>query len=287
MPLYINTNTMSINAQRNLTNNTNALSKSLEKLSSGYKINRAADDAAGLQISEILRTQVRGQQKALENTQTTINVLNIADSGLSTIGDHLQRIRELTVQAGNDSNNTDQLTAIESEVNQRLLDIQRIAQGTEFNGRALLDGSLQTATFLAQVGANDTAGVDTLDLSTAFANMQTGAGGAFAGAGSVGASVTFTDTATARAYIDNVDAALTSLNNQRSTIGAFTNRLESIAQGLAASIENNSAAESTIRNVDVASESASMMRNQILQQASASMLAQANAAPQVALKLIG
>jgi flagellin len=287
MPLIINTNVSSINSQRNLTNNTNALSKSLEKLSSGYKINRAADDAAGLQISEILRAQVRGQQKAMENTQTTINVLNIADGSLATMEDHLQRIRELTVQAGNDSNNTDQLTAIESEVNQRLLDIQRIAQGTQFNGRALLDGSLQTATFFAQVGANSAAGVDALDLSTAFANMQTGAGGAFAGAGSVGASVTFTDTATARAYIDNVDAALTSLNNQRSTIGAFTNRLESVMQDLANSIENNSAAESTIRNVDIASESANMTKSQILQQASASMLAQANSAPQLALKLLG
>src|SRR5688572_19619983 len=138
MPLIVNTNVTSLNAQRHLSSNTNMLQKTMEKLSSGYRINRAGDDAAGLQLSENLRAQIRGSKKALDNTQDGINVLNIADGSLQTVTDSLQRLRELAVQAANDTYNTSQRSAMQVEIEQLLADIDRIALATKFNGVELL-----------------------------------------------------------------------------------------------------------------------------------------------------
>ena len=166
MGLIINTNISALVAQRNLRINTKNLEKSLERLASGYKINRAADDAAGLSISETLRTQIRGTQKAIGNAQDGVNILAIGESALSTVGENLQRIRELTVQAANDTNSTLERRAIALEVQARLDDINRIAQSTKGNNVYLLDGS--ATQFTLQVGANGVSNVDTLNIGAVF-----------------------------------------------------------------------------------------------------------------------
>jgi flagellin len=290
MPLVVNTNISSLNAQRLLTQNTSMLQKSMEKLSSGFRINRSADDAAGLQLSETLRAQIRGSQKALDNTQDGINVLNLTDGALQQVTDNLQRMRELSVQAANDTYSTNQRNAIDSEMFQLSSDITRIAQATQFNGIALLDGTNAAAgTINLQIGPNDnSAGNDQLDISTAFGDVTAATLGidvAAANAGGGGVDI-LTDNTSRSAAIATIDAAIDSVNTQRGTIGAFVNRLEGAANNLSNAIENFSSSESRIRNVDVALESANLTRNQILQQASATMLAQANSAPQLALKLL-
>src|ERR1043166_4102987 len=164
MPLIINTNVSSMNAQRFLTQNTNALNKSMERLSSGYRINKAGDDAAGLALSEKLRAQIRGNQKALDNVQDGINVLNIADGAMQGITDYLQRMRELAVQAGNDTYNTAQRSAMKAEIDQLASGITQISDSTQFNGVFLLTGTAPASSMRLQIGANSTSGVDTLDV---------------------------------------------------------------------------------------------------------------------------
>ncbi|MBY0449710.1 MAG: flagellin FliC [Cyanobacteria bacterium] len=282
MPLIINTNVASLNAQRNLGTNSANLNKSLERLSSGLKINRSGDDAAGLQISELFRAQIRGQQKAVDNTQDGLNLLNLADGSYQTISDNLQRIRELTVQAANDTNATAQRTAIEGEVDQLRSDIDRIASATTFNGNILL-GSATPANLYIQVGSNNNSFQDRIDLASGLGNTSTGTSGLNLSA----ASGQLQSNGSAQTYLGTVDAALSALNAKRSTLGALANRLQSASANASVKIENLSAAESRIRNVDVAAESANLTRNQILQQASASILSQANQSSQLALKLIG
>jgi flagellin len=276
MPLIINTNIASMNAQRYLTTNTNSLQKSMEKLASGYRINKAGDDAAGLALSEKLRAQIRGSQKALDNTQDGINVMNIADGALQTISDNLQRMRELAVQAANDTYSTTQRTSMQTEYDQLASGITQIATAAQFNGIKLLDGTSTLSSL--QIGANTTANVDDFDVSGLFVDTQ--------------ASALLVDTeqldthANALAAITALDTAIDTVNTTRGNIGASVNRLESTASNLATNIENLSSSESRIRNVDVAAESATLARNQILQQAASAMLAQANTAPQLALQLL-
>jgi len=278
MPLNINTNVSSLNAQRYLNSNSSQLSKSMEKLSSGYRINRAGDDAAGLALSEKLRSQIRGSQKAADNVQDGINVLNIADGALQSITDNLQRMRELAVQAGNDTYNSAQRSSMKAEFNQLASGINQIASSTQFNGVKLLNGN--ASTMKLQIGANSSSGVDTLDIGSAgaFGNVS---------ASSLGlGSISFSSNSGALSALSSLDAAITTINTQRGTIGALSNRLETTATNLATNVENTSASESRIRNVDVASESAKMSQYQILQQAAAAMLTQANQAPQLALQLL-
>ncbi|MBY0449708.1 MAG: flagellin FliC [Cyanobacteria bacterium] len=282
MPITINTNASSLNAQRHLSINGNNLSRSLERLSSGLRINRAGDDAAGLQISELFRAQIRGTSKAADNTQDGINLLNLADGAYQTITDNLQRVRELTVQAANDANATAQRTAIENEIDQLRNDVDRIASATSFNGVNLL-GSSVPANFYIQVGANANNALDRIDISSGLGNTSTTASGINLSA----ATGQFTDNSAIQSYITKVDTALSALLTKRATLGAFTNRLQSSLANVQISNENFSAAEARIRNVDVAAESANLTRNQILQQASASILTQANQIPQLALKLLG
>ena len=278
MPLNINTNVSSLNAQRHLTSNTSMLSKSMEKLSSGYRINRAGDDAAGLALSEKLRSQIRGSQKAQDNVQDGINVLNIADGALQSVTDNLQRMRELAVQAGNDTYNTAQRSSMKAEFDQLASGINQIASATQFNGVKLLNGS--ASALKLQIGANSSSGVDTLDIGAAgaFGNVNTSSLSL--------TSVSLSSNSGALSALSSLDAAITTINTQRGTIGALSNRLETTATNLATNVENTSASESRIRNVDVASESAKMSQYQILQQAAAAMLTQANQAPQLALQLL-
>ena len=280
MPIMINTNVSSINAQRFLSSNTNALAKSQERLSSGYRINKAGDDAAGLALSEKLRTQIRGSQKASDNVQDGINVMNIADGAMQGITDYLQRMRELAVQAGNDTYSSAQRSSMKSELNQLVSGITQISDSTQFNGIFLLSGASQATGMRIQLGAGNSSSIDVL---------KVGAEGIFADIDATALSVGAlkVDTATnALSAISSLDTAITTVNTRRGKIGALTNRLETTANTLATNVENTSASESRIRNVDVAAESAALTRNQILQQASAAMLGQANQTPQLALQLI-
>jgi flagellin len=283
MPLVINTNVASINAQRNLGTNTNMLSKSIERLSSGFRINKAGDDAAGLQISENLRAQIRGSKKALDNVQDGTNVLNIADGALATITENLQRMRELAVQAANDTYDSASRTAIETELDQLATEITRISDATQFNGVKLLDGSINgTNNMVLQVGYSNNATQNTIDVGSTGAFADTDA----TALGVNDASIDVTNNTNARTALNLIDTALTRVNTQRANIGATINRLERAATNLSTQIENVSAAESRIRNVDVAAESAELVRNQILQQSSAAMLSQANQFPSIALQLL-
>ena len=277
MPLVINTNVASLNSQRYLSNNTGALSKTMEKLSSGYRINRAGDDAAGLQVSEKLRAQIRGSQKALDNVQDGLNMLNIADGTYQAITDSVQRMRELAVQAANDTYSTAQRSALQIEYDSLTSGIIQMAEAAQFNGIHLLS-SASPAELMLQITANEGNDADQLDIKSALINVVD-----IASDLSVGALDSHDS---AQSAIAALDAALDDLNGARGRLGAFTNRLEYTAQNLATNIENTSASESRLRNVDVAMESSNLARNQILQQASQAMLSQANQAPQLALQLL-
>jgi flagellin len=288
MSIVVNTNVQSVNAQRLLGVNSRALNKSFERLSSGFRINRAADDAAGLQISETLRTQIRGNGQALTNVQDGVNVLNIADGSLDSITQDLQRIRELAVQGANDTFSTSQRSAINQEIRQLATNITRVAAATEFNGKKLLDGSITTTSgFKLQVGANAASGTNVIDATNVggvnvFGNVSS----ASLSLGDNGSALNTLTATSARNVISKIDGALNTINTRRAALGALTNRLESTANNINIAVENLSASESRIRNVDVAKESANLSRNQILQQASANILSQANQSPQLALSLL-
>ncbi|GAA3291256.1 flagellin [Arthrobacter citreus] len=264
MGFTINTNTASNNAYRNLTLNQNAQSKSLEKLSSGLRINRAADDAAGLAISEGLKNQVSGMTQAARNAQDGISVGQTAEGALTEVHSILNRVRDLAVQAGNDSNNADSRTAIQTEVTALSEELTRISASTNFNGIELLDGSSPTLTF--QVGAGGVAANDqiTVDL-TNIATVATAVAG-----------LTFDSAANAATSITALDTQIKNVSGARSELGASQNRLESVTKSLNVSIENLSAAGSRIRDTDMASEMANFTRSQILSQAGTAMLSQAN-----------
>jgi flagellin len=284
MSIVVNTNVSSILVQRSLQTSTNGIGKSLEKLSTGYRINKAADDAAGLTISESLQAQARGAQVAGQNAQTGINLLQTAEGDLAIIQDNLQRVRDLAVQAANGTNGTAERAAIEAEVQARVDEIGRISDSSSFNNIKLLDGT--QASLSIQLGANSAASLNAIDIATATAgtNPLDDAGATALGINDV--STAFGSTTTAASYIDTVDDAISTVSTRRSAIGSLQNRLESAISSLNIQYENMSASESRIRDVDVANEAAALTRNQILQQASATLLAQANQAPAIALSLI-
>jgi len=282
MSIVVNTNVSSILVQRSLQTSTGSIQESLEKLSSGYKINKAADDAAGLTISEGLKAQARGAKTAADNAQSGINLLQTAEGDLAIIQDNLQRIRDLTVQAANGTNGSAERTAIQAEVDQRVTEINRLAQSSQFNNINLLDGS--NTEIALQIGANaGSLNVITIGASgtsplasaqTSDLGIETALATAFGSAGA------------ASSFISEIDDAISEVSSRRSTIGSLQNRLESAIQSLNVQFENMSASESRIRDVDVASEAANLTRNQILQQSAATLLAQANQSPSIALSLI-
>lgn len=281
MSIVINTNVSSILVQRSLHSATSSISDSLSKLSTGYRINKAADDAAGLTISESLRSQARGSQVAANNAQTGINLLQTAEGDLSIIQDNLQRVRDLAVQAANGTNGSAERTAIQSEVQARIDEINRISQSSSFNSIKLLDGT--SSSLSIQIGANASASTNAISITSGTNPL----GNANASAlGVEGVSTAFGSAAAAASYISSIDTAISSVSSRRSTIGSLQNRLESAITSLNVQFENMSASESRIRDVDVAKEAAVLTKNQILQQASATLLAQANQAPAVALSLI-
>ncbi|HSA06354.1 MAG TPA: flagellin [Candidatus Gastranaerophilales bacterium] len=278
MSVVVNNNVASLIAQRNLNKNTDNLVRSIERLSSGYRINRSSDDAAGLSISENLQAQIRGNKQAINNIQDGINLLQIAEGGLSVMNDNIQRIRELCVQAANATNGTSEKTAILSEIDARIADIDRISQATRFNSINLLDGSLSN--FTLQIGAG-AASINTLDLSSVLTKTNASTMGiALNTTGSVWTADNI------RSYLNDLDSALNIITGRRSELGAYQNRLESALDNLSIMTENLQSAQSRIRDLDIAEETANMTKYQILQQASASVLAQANRIPQIALSLL-
>jgi flagellin len=273
MSLRINQNTDAFNSYRNLSVTQGQMSKSLEKLSSGFRINRAADDAAGLAISEGLRSQVGGLKVAVRNAQDGISVVQTAEGALTEVHSILQRVRDLTVQGANDSNSAAARTNIETEIASLGAELTRISDSTEFNGTKLLDGSKATLSF--QVGAQGDAN-STIDV--ALDNVKTTVAGV--------AALKVTDKTTAQASIESVDTAIEAISTTRAKLGASQNRIEHTINSINVAVENLSASESRIRDTDMASEMMNFTRSQILSQAGTAMLAQANQAPQGVLSLL-
>lgn len=268
MSLRITHNVEAMNAARNLQANTAKISASMEKLSSGYRINRAADDAAGLGISESMRSQIRGLAQAQRNIQDGVSMVQTAEGNLDEVHSMLQRIRELAVQYKNGSLDNNARTSIQNEVNQLSSEIDRIGSQASFNGIKLLDG---TATVSFQVGANDGE-----QIGITFLNLSSAVGTSYSQLSQTGA----TD-------ISEIDAAITSVSTARGQMGAVQNRLDHTLSVSAAYQENLTSAESRIRDVDMADEMVNLTKMQVLQQAGTAMLAQANQAPQSVLKLLG
>jgi flagellin len=265
MSLRINTNVEALTAYNALNRTSAAVDKSMQRLSSGYRINSAADDAAGLGISESMRGQINGLTQAQANIQDAQSMVQTAEGNLDEVHSMLQRIRELAVQYKNGSNSADAKNDIQNEVNQLASEIGRIGTQAQFNGISLL-GSTQTVTF--QVGANDgeTVGVAMVDLSSTIGTSYT--------------SLTADDA------ISQIDNAINTISNVRAGFGAVENRMDHALAVTQAYQENLSSAESQIRDVDVAQEMSTLTKNQILQQAGTAMLSQANQSPQSGLKLL-
>ncbi|RJG48997.1 flagellin N-terminal helical domain-containing protein [Motilimonas pumila] len=271
MALYVNTNVQSLNSQRNLTNATDGLSKSFQRLSSGLRVNSAADDAAGLQIGSRLQAQVNGLNQGARNANDGISLAQTAEGALDETTNMLQRMRVLALQSANGSNTTADRTALDKEYTELKTEIDRVATDTTFGGVTLLDGSY-TASF--QVGADAN---QVIDISIATSMGSTG----------LGVTGTITTASDAQTAIADVDAALATLNDTRADLGAKQNRFSSTIRNLTNISENVSASKSRIMDADFAEESAAMARNTVMQQAASSMLAQANQQPQIALSLIG
>src|SRR4051794_1137293 len=269
MSLRIQNNVEAFNAHRNLSGTESKLATSMERLSSGYRINRAADDAAGLAISERLRGQIGGLDQAQRNVQDAVSMVQTAEGSLTEVHAMLQRVRDLAVQYKNGSLSTADRTAIQSEVNQLASEIERIGASAQFNGINLLN-STQTITF--QVGSKDG---DSIAVSTVSLGSTGGVGSAY---------IALTSSSTTD--ISEIDAAIDNVSSQRAQFGAVQNRLEYTLQNAAIYQENLTASESRIRDVDMAAEMVNFTKLQILQNAGTSMLAQANQGSQGVLSLL-
>lgn len=276
MGLRINTNVASLNAQRNLMGTKWGLDKSLEKLSSGYRINRAGDDAAGLAISENLRAQIRGLKQASRNAQDGVSLVQVAEGGLNEISSILIRLRELAVQAASDTIGPVERQFLNVEYDQLVSEVDRIADGTEFNGTQLLSGTGSILDF--QVGTRNDPNIDRLSFDASKADANSAA---------LGINLTsVADKASAQNSLAAIDSAIVSVSAMRADFGAIQNRLQSTIGNIAVSVENLSAANSRIRDVDIAEETAEMTKNNILLQAGTSVLAQANQTSNTALQLL-
>ena len=276
MSLRIRTNTPALNAQRNLYNNNLAVDKSLEKLSSGYRINVAGDDPAGLAVSEGLRAKVRGLKQAWRNAQDGISMIQIAEGGLHEIANILSRLRELGVQASSDTTDSVGRQLIDVERKQMLEELDRIANSTEFNGTSLISGVGELLEF--QIGTGNNPQIDRLEFDASKADANSDALGVD--------EVNFSEKVLAQNSLSDIDKAIVSVSSMRADFGSLQNRLLSTLNNLAISVENTSAAQSRIRDVDIAEETTNLTKNNILVQAGTSVLAQANQNASSALQLL-
>jgi flagellin len=270
--MVVQHNLTAMNSNRMLGLTTNTLAKSTEKLSSGYRINRAADDAAGLAISEKMRRQVRGLTQASSNAQDGISAVQTAEGALNEVHDMLQRMNELAVQAANDTNTTEDQGYINQEVAALISEIDRVASTTTFNNQNLLDGTFTGKNL--QVGAekDQVIGIDITSMNAAGLGVD---------------GVVVSTTSGAQGAISTIKTAISTLNNQRSALGAVQNRLEHTIKNLDNVVENTQAAESAIRDTDMATEMVKYSNANILSQAGQSMLAQSNQSNQGVLSLLG
>ena len=304
MAIIVNTNLTALKTQKNLTTATAGMNKALNRMSTGFKINSAKDDAAGLYVATGLDTQIRGSKVAKDNVATGTNVLQTIESDLDNILTNVQRIRDLAVQAANSIYGDKELAAMKAEVNERIAEIERISKASNFNGLKLLDGTgkLKTDGLRLQVGANADKGGNCIELDKSFfekvdcttlgkgttkfnANADTSVFKNDATISST-ADAAFEKATAAANFIAVLDTAINTISTKKSTLGAKMNRLESAEASLTTTIENSTAAKSTIMDADIAEESANYTKNQILQQTSAALLVQANALPQIAISLV-
>lgn len=278
MPITINTNSGSLSVQKNLQRTNRMMQSSITKLSSGQRINSSADDAAGLAVSENLKAQLRGFNQAVRNAHDGVGILQTAESAYQTISDTLSRMRELAVQASSDGLTDTERGYLNTEFGELVSEIDRISDVTEYNGQQLLDGT-----------AGDGAGLMTFQIGTRnSANNQLTINMADTDAAALTLTGAAVDSlANSQTAIDTLDGAIGAINSRRATLGATINRLTSAIDNLSVTIENVSFSNSQIRDVDVAAESAEFTKMQVLQQAGVAMLAQANATPQFALRLLG
>ena len=268
--LSLNTNVMSLIVQNNLRGSQQAMQTAMQRLSSGLRINSAKDDAAGQAIANRMTAQIKGMTQAIRNTNDGISMVQTAEGSLNQINDNLQRIRELSVQAANGTNSSDDLVSIQDEIDQRLEEIERIAEQSNFNGIGLLDGS---KSLNIQVGANDGNVI-----AVRFEGMS------LLALGLEGFSVL--EGSATESPLAAMDDAIKRVDRQRSYMGAVQNRFESVIDGLNTNIINSSAARSRIQDADYAKEVSNLIRAQILQQVGIAMLAQANQQPQMILRLL-
>jgi len=272
--LFVNTNVSSLNAQRQLFNSGAELSTSFERLSSGFRINRAADDAAGLQITDRMTSQIQGLNQAVRNANDAISLSQTAEGALQEVTQSLQRVRQLAVQSQNGINTSADRLALQKEVSALKTEISRVAQTTQFSGVDVLSGGYSAA-FLVGANAGQTISVN-LSRTGGF------------GASGLGLTNTTVQTAAeASAAIASIDAAISTVGATRADLGALQNRFQSTIRNLSNITENVSGARSRIKDTDFATETASLTRNQIIQQASTTVLSQANQRPQSALSLLG
>jgi len=275
MSMSIRTNVSSLNAQRNMNATQMTLDSSLSRLSSGYRITKAGDDAAGLGISVNLESQIRSYGQAVRNANDGVSVIQTAEGAMNEQSNILSRMRELAMQSASDGIGNTERGYIQNEVVALTAELERVAQGTEYNGQKLLDGSATTLDFqvgIRNVAANDRITVTTVDSTTATLGV---------------AGLSLASKATSQAAIATLDTALQTMSAARATLGAAGNRFSSAIASIQTFSENLSAANSRIRDVDVAEETSRMSRSQVLMQAGVSVLAQANQMPQIALKLLG
>lgn len=267
----INTNVISLNAQRNTAASQSSLSTSMQRLSSGLRVNSAKDDAAGLAIAERMQAQVKGMNVAVRNANDAVSMMQTAEGATSKVGDMLQRMRELAVQSANATNGTDDRANLDAEFQELSSEITRTLDNTKFNGTQVLKA---TTDQVFQVGANkgETITVKAQDLSTG--DLSTAIGG------------DITDAANANTALENIDKALTQVNTARATFGAVQNRFDSAISVLQTASENQAAARGRIMDADFATETANLSRAQVLQQAGNAMIAQANQLPQQVLSLL-
>ncbi len=285
MPQSVNTNLVSLNAQRNLGSSQSALAVSMQRLSSGLRVNSAKDDAAGLAIAERMQTKVRGMNVAIRNANDAISMSQTAEGSLGKVGDMLQRMRELAVQAANGTNTVSDRTSLNDEYLQLAKESARTLGGTQFNGQSIL---ATTTASSFQVGANTSATLDQISVAafdwTSVAAITTAIGAAVNTDPTT--AVAGTDGSFALASITAIDAAIDAVNTQRATFGAVQNRFDNVVSTLMVSVENQTAARSRIMDADYATETSNLSRASILQQAGNAMVAQANQLPQQVLALL-
>ena len=286
MPQTINTNLNSLNAQRNLSTSQSSLAMSMQRLSSGLRVNSAKDDAAGLAIAERMTSQVRGMNVSIRNANDGISMSQTAEGALGKVADSLQRMRELSVQAANATNSSSDKDSLDKEFGELSKEIQRVLGGTSFNGQHMLGTDAKAFTF--QVGANTTSN-DTIDITTTDLTADATIT-AVAGTDNTGAARALIDStasaSTIQGVINNIDTAISTVNDKRAMMGASQSRFDSVITNLQSSVENQTAARSRIMDTDFAAETANLSRAQILQQAGNAMVAQANQLPNQVMTLL-